>query len=98
MKKKTVYLVFSCDTWKTKIMDLLMATTSTRRLKMFLSELIELGEASYDPIHFVMCRHPRDLAREFRQDFDSFPKEELNQINARLKYVYVECALDGEEL
>lgn len=91
---KQIFLVYSCNEWKNTPMPLLLATTSKRRLKMFISSLIEREEASYS---FNNCNDPtpKKMAEAFRKDFGELTRDELN---ARLEYVYFDYAIDGEEI
>lgn len=91
---KQIFVVFSCNTWKSRPMPFLMATTSALKVKMFISKMIENDEAYYigrcdrsDPTQ-------KQQAKQFRKDFDSLPRNEVNDL---LHYVYFDYVYDGEE-
>ena len=94
MSKKQIFCVYSCNQWRNKPMALLMATTSTRRVKMIISELIESGDAEYGygPLKKISRKR---RAKCFREDFSTMARDELNN---RLKYVFFDYVYDGEEL
>ena len=91
---KQIFLVYSCNEWRNKPMPLLMATESARKVKMFISKLIENEEAEYDFGHGTEFASKRQ-AKEFRKDFETLRRDELNN---RLIYVFFDYVHDGEEL
>jgi len=92
--KRQIFLVYGCNEWKNKPMPLLMATTSPMKVKMFVSKLIEDGDADYDFGHGTDFS-PRRMAKEFRKDFRWMTRDSLN---SRLWNVYFDYVMDGEEL
>ncbi len=92
--KKQIFLVYSCNEWRETPMHLLMATESPRKVKMFISKLIEEGDAEYAADHDVE-HSSRKMAKDFRKDFERRSRDELND---RLAYVWFDYVHDGEEL
>lgn len=90
---RQIFLVYSCDEWKTRPMHLLMATLSAQKVKMFISDMIEKEDAIYgneDPDY-----KPKKRAAEFRRDFGKLTGSELN---SRLTFAYFDYVCDGEEI
>lgn len=93
MSKKQIYLVYACDIWKTRdSMRLLMATTSKRKVLALVSKRIEDEAFEYQG---YKGRRPAEDAREFRRDFDTRTRSELN---GDLLYCYLNYVFDGEVL
>ena len=88
--KRQIYLVYSCDDWKsTDSMRLEMATTSVRRLKSFIAKKIKAGDYYYGSEE-----ESRQVER-FKRDFDT---ETRDYINSLLIYGFYDCTYDGEEI
>jgi len=90
---KQIFLVYSCDEWKTRPMFLLTATLSAQKVKMLISNMIEKEDAIYgneDPDY-----NPKKRAAEFRRDFGKLTRTELN---SRLTFVCFDYVYDGEEI
>lgn len=91
--KKQIYLVFSCDIFRTHTSErLIMATTSVRKLKSFLAKEIENGNIDY---HNGIPETPKRMAAKFRKEFDILTREEIDN---RLVYAHIDYCYDGEEI
>ena len=90
---KQIFLVYSCNEWKQNPMPLLMATTSARKMKMFVSGMIEKEDAIYG--YEGPDYRPKKRAAEFRRDFGKITR---NELNSSLRFVYLDYAYDGEEI
>lgn len=91
--KRQIYLVYSCDEWKSNSsMGLLMATTSVRRLKAFIAKEIANGNMDYSN---GITETPKRMSAKFEKDFDIIPRE---RINDSLVYGYFDYCYDGEEI
>lgn len=91
--KKQIYLVFSCNGSKFHDSEsLIMATTSVRKLKSFLTKEIENGYIDYSN---GITETPKRMAAKFRKEFDLLSRREIND---RLAYAYIDYCYDGEEI
>lgn len=91
--KKQIYLVFSCDDHKTHASEqLIMATTSVRKLKSFLAKEIENGDIDYS---YGAEETQKQMVARFKKDFDALTRRELND---HLVYAYIDYCYDGEEI
>lgn len=90
--KKQIYLLYSCDTWKSKSsMILIMATTSKMKMQRFIANEISSVRVTYDGEN----RKVKDAVAQFKKDWDSLPR---GDINGKLDGLYVDYAYDGEEI
>ena len=91
--KKQIYLVYSCDEWKsTDSMKLMMATTSQRKLKSYIVKAIKDGD-------FVYSWTDNESKAEQISGFKySFKYSTRYDINNKLKYGYIDYCYDGEEI
>lgn len=89
---KQIYLIYSCDEWKTKPMRLLMCTTSKRKLKSFIAKKIKDDTFGY-------CDEEMSKVwqvESFKADWDlMLPR---CGINDRLHCGYFDYTYDGEEI
>jgi len=86
---KEIYLLFSCDAWKTNdSLRLIVATTSIRKLKNILKQNITNKNMEYDT--------PRSISAACRELSAMDFKNDLYLINTLLEYGYIECVVDGE--
>ena len=93
---KQIFIVYSCDEWKTKPMSIEMVTTSSRKLKSFIAHMIYMEDAEYLP--FDQIGHKRTAVQQeklFKEDFDKLTRDE---INSNLRYVFYDYAYDGERI
>lgn len=91
--KRQIYLVYSCDEWKSNSsMGLLMATTSVRRLKAFVAKEIANGNMDYSN---GITETPKRMSEKFQKDFDIIPRE---RVNDNLVYGCIDYCYDGEEI
>lgn len=91
--KKQIYLVYSCDTWKsTDSMQLIMATTSKRKLKSYIAKAIKSDDFEYS---WTDNESKTKQAAEFEHDFEHSLRYD---INTKLKYGYIDYCYDGEEI
>ena len=91
--KKQIYLVYSCDGWKSNSsMGLLMATTSVRRLKAFVAKEIADGNMDYSN---GITETPKRMSEKFKKDFDIIPRDNINN---NLAYGFIDYCYDGEEI
>lgn len=90
--KEQIYVVFSCDNWKTpNSMRLEMATTSPQKLRDFIIQKLEDGDFAYED-EFESAEWQ---VEKFKCDFDN---KEVVLVDSRLKYCYIESVTDGEEV
>lgn len=90
---KQIFLVYSCNEWKQNPMPLLMATTSARKMKMFVSDMIEKEDAIYG--YEGPDYNPKKRAAEFRRDFGKLTR---NELNSSLTFAQLDYTYDGEEI
>lgn len=91
---KPIYTVFTCDEWCSRAsMRLIMCTTSSRRLKSFITKKIEDGTFGYEGYKANMAY--RNAPAAFKRDFNN---ESQHIINNRLQGGYVDYCYDGEEI
>lgn len=91
MKRRQIFLVFSCDEWKSRdSMRLDMATMNVRHLRHFISEKIKKGDYEYGDSELSA----RKQAEQFRKDFET---ETASYIDSLLRYATYEYVIDGEE-
>lgn len=89
---KQIYLVYSCDEWKTlSSMRLLLATTSQRKLTSYLTTQIMLGCMSYQDGSVSS----EEQIEKFKRDFEREPRQNINN---NLCYGYFDYCYDGEEI
>lgn len=90
MSKQQIYLVYSCDEWKsTANMHLILATTSADRVRDFIAGKIQCGEMQYK---YSDCM---EAANAFYDDWATVPRYD---INGSLEYGLVDYVYDGEEI
>ena len=90
--KEQIYVVFSCDSWKTpNSMRLEMATTSPQKLRDFIIRKLENGDFAYEDQY----ESAEWQVEKFKCDFDN---KEVVLVDSRLKYCYIESVTDGEEV
>lgn len=98
---KELYLMHSCDTWKSKCsMTLLMVTASKFKLKHFVARMIEEQSMTYGSASAHRCKpngsYPTHaMAKQWKKDFD---EKTINELNVYLNLGYIECVHDGEEI
>ena len=88
-----IYIICSCDVWKSRnSMRIITATTSVTKLKQLIAQLIEDGAFDYD-----VAQNPygKDAASRFREDYNN-RKLDVGVLNDILIYGYVEAVADGE--
>ena len=93
---KQIFIVYSCDEWKTKPMRVEMVTTSVRKLKSFIAHMIYMEDAEY--LRFDQLGHKRTAKQQeelFKEDFDKLTRDE---INSNLTYAFFDYAYDGEPI
>lgn len=91
-KKKQIFLVYSCDEWKSAdSMVLLMATTSVSRLKMFIANEIARG-------NFEWYGEGNTRAQKAASFKKAFSKETRDALNSALTYGFFDYVYDGEEV
>ena len=113
MEKKNIYLLFSCNEWKSRdSMRLVCATTELEKLKQAIVESIKVDSMVYT--HGEMSDAACDPS-EFEQDWDEFVSpatkvtmsekarccavdKALSELDGTLSYGYIEVVDDGEIL
>ena len=92
MSRKQIFMVWSCDDWQSRdSMRLLMATTSTRKLRSFIAAKIKDDTFGYDDDD-ISKKHQ---VERFKFDFDSGQQV---TINGRLNGGCYDYCYDGEEV
>lgn len=89
---KQIYVVCSCDAWKSHDSEkTLMVTTSVRKLKSFIAKKIR--DDTFD--YYLSEWSKKKQEEKFKRDFDIIPREQINNylIYGMLNYYY-----DGEEI
>ena len=88
--KKQIFVLFSCNTWKTyDSMRLVGATTSPTKLKMMIIEEIKDGNMAYKDEEASINQQ----VTQFKKDF----KEKIRgEINSLLTYGFIDYMYDGE--
>ncbi len=91
--KKQIYLLYSCDQWKSRSsMNLIMATTSQTKMCRFIKKKILDEEIVYGSSEHY---NERAAAQAFVKDWNTLPRDE---INVRLEEYFLDYTYDGEEL
>lgn len=96
--QKKIYLLYSCDIWKSRdSMRLLMATTSKMKMKLFIQRKIGAEEMEYPCCEQGVQKDmlPRLEVALFRKDFEN---ETIRTINDKLRYGFLDYVIDGEEI
>lgn len=90
--KKQIFLLYTCDEQcSTKSQRLIMATTSSTKLKNKIAKLIEIGDFDYN-----CSEWDRDVqVKYFKKDFDTYTRTDINNL---LKYGFLDYCYDGEEI
>lgn len=91
MAKKQIYLLFSCDSWKSN-MKLVSAATTLTKLKSAVIREIHAGNMHYNR-DGRYCSITQQI-RNFREDFNNVSRELLNN---GLSCGFMDYTLDGEE-
>lgn len=92
MRGKQIFMVWSCDDWQSRdSMRLLMATTSTRKLRSFIAAKIKDDTFGYDDDEIPKERQ----VERFELDFDDGQRV---MINGRLHGGCYDYCYDGEEV
>jgi len=85
---KPIYIVFSCDAWKSRdSMRLVAATTSHTKLKKIVSNCVETEMFEYGE------GDAKTSASQLRKDFDN--GHSVYGINDSLKYGFIDVVDDG---
>ena len=93
MSERIIYLVYTCDFKMSRdSMQLVLATTSVRRVKSFVSQGILNCRWSYRDHQGY---NEKDQAKLFRKDFERTTRGDLNDM---LLYCYLDYIYDGEEI
>lgn len=88
---KNIYLLFSCDQWKSKdSMRLVVATTLPDRLTKVISDQIRNDTMEFDRGDELSMT---GMLREIKK---YNPETQLSDLNNFLVYGYVDCVRDGE--
>lgn len=97
--QKKIYLLYDCDIWKSKdSMRLLMATSSKLKIKLFIQRKIGTEDMEYP--HCEASRIQKDMlprleVAQFRKDFE---EKTIKEVNDNLRYGFIDCVIDGEEI
>jgi hypothetical protein len=94
---KQIFVVYACDEWKsTDSMQLLMATTSVRKLKSYIAKRIEDDTFGYGDEELSKKKQ----AAKFKFDFSAGVGESSMRrtINDQLHNGYYDYCYDGEEI
>lgn len=87
-----IYIVCSCDIWKTTdSMRIITATTSVTKLKQLIAQLIEDGTFGYG---VRQNSYGKDAASRFREDYNN-RNLHVDVLNDVLLYGYIEAVADG---
>lgn len=92
MRGKQIFVVWSCNDWQSRdSMRLLMATTSTRKLRSFIAAKIKDDTFGYGDDEIPKERQ----GERFELDFDDGQRV---MINGRLRGGCYDYCYDGEEI
>jgi hypothetical protein len=94
MKKtnKQIFLVYACNEWKeNSSMELILATTSVRKLKSCLANEIKQDNINWEDSEWSKTKQ----ISEFKRCFDF---EDRKSINDKLIYGYFDYCYDGERI
>lgn len=88
---KNIYILYSCDAWKSNnSMSIIVATTSIRKLKSIIVKEIEEGNIEYERYDNITAKNQaKALIKDWSENGPEY-------IFANLKYGYVEVFVDGE--
>ena len=88
---KQIYLLFSCDEWKSNPMPLIWVGTSSQKLRKYIIHQIEVGDMAY----YDEELSSKEQISKFKDDW----KRELrNTINDRLIYGFYDYSYDNSEV
>ena len=88
---KQIFLLYSCDAWKSTPMDLIWVGTSQQKLRKYIIHQIELGDMSY----YDVILDTKMQISKFKTDWK---KELRSTINDRLIYGFYDYCHDNEEV
>lgn len=88
--KKQIFVLFSCDVWKTWASKRLIgATTSPTKLKKMIIEEIKEEGMTYGNEEASIAKQ----VAQFKKDFKEKPKDDINSL---LTYGFYDYVYDGE--